>query len=136
MGLPGAVVRIAGMPNGVDELSTRPQHPADLGNDCMNFAGGQRHTQRHVCKGAVNGTGFDGQRLAQIVHNRLHPRGDPARLGTSAKLRDGNVAEIGGHHREALASEIQGVTPMTGRQLQHPLHAVGIEHLGGIYPRL
>lgn len=90
-----------------------------------------------VDRGVADGSAIHWiMRPSKIVHNRLHPRGDPARLGTSAKLRDGNVAEIGGHHREALASEIQGVTPMTGRQLQHPLHAVGIEHLGGIYPRL
>lgn len=124
-----AVMLIAGVPNGVDELPARLQRPANLGDDRMNLLGGQCHTQRHVGENGIKGPDLDGQWLAQVVHDCPHPTTQALRMRGSAQLCNRYVAEIGGQHLQTRAGEMEAVPALAGRQFQHPVGPGSLEDL-------
>ena len=112
------VVGVAGVADGVDERAPGAQDAADFADQDVDLLGGQRHAQQHVCEDRVDGGIRQRERVAYVVHRGGHLLGDSLRMSGFSQLVQSGGAEVDGLDGEAALSEVQGVTPVSGTQLQ------------------
>ncbi len=128
----GPVVRIAGVPDGVDQHSPGPQDPPYLPDQRFQLGRGQRHAEQHVRVHGVDRPVRQGQRFADVLGHGAHRQALGG--GPRGQLFEADGTEIGSGHREALAGEVQRVPSVAGAELQDgPARR---EHRGGVLRRL
>jgi len=114
----GAIVGVACMPHGVDVQSPGLQHPADLLRQEFQLGGGEGHAVEHVGEAAVKGTVFEGERLTDIVPERLDRSGKAALLRLSGDGIDSLFAVIKGADLKPLLREKERVAPSAAAQFE------------------